>query len=118
MGDIKIFKLDDYAHYAAHSLMVFLNWYHRNVASIISPDDLDELEIINPEDGMMWSNLNITPEDIERIGDADEYGTGKNAGDLLRRDDKILKLQTYADVLNVLGEDDIKEPFEISTSEW
>lgn len=115
MADLKIFRLDDYSWYVAHNLMEFLNWYHKNVIDIETVDDLSELEIIEPENGDMWSDTNITPEDIERLGDCDEYGTGKELGDLLRRYGEIYKKQTFADVL---GGEDIKEPYEIASTEW
>lgn len=76
MENIKIFKMDDYSWYAAHNLMEFLNWYNKHIDSIETPDDLSELEIIEPEDGTMWSNENITQEDVETLGDADEICRG------------------------------------------
>lgn len=114
MADIKIFRLDDYSWYAAHNLMEFLNWYHKNIDSIETPDDLSELEIIEPEDGTMWSNENITQEDIEELGDAEEICRG-GIGDLKRLDGYIYKVQTFADVL---GDEDIKEPYEIASTNW
>ena len=59
MANIKIFKMDDCSWYAAHNLMEFLNWYNKHIDSIEVPDDLQELEIIEPEDGTMWSNENM-----------------------------------------------------------
>ena len=104
MANIKIFKMDDCSWYAAHNLMEFLNWYNKHIDSIEVPDDLQELEIIEPEDGTMWSNENITQEDVETLGDADEICRG-GIGDLKRHDGDIFKMQTFADVL---GDEDIK----------
>lgn len=112
--EIKIFKIDDYSWYAAHSLMEFLNWYHKNIDSIEIPEDLQELEIIDPKDGSMWFSGNITKGDIEELGDCDETCRG-GIGDLIRRDGEIYKMQTFADVL---GDEDIKEPYEIASTEW
>ena len=114
MANIKIFKMDDCSWYAAHNLMEFLNWYNKHIDSIETPDDLSELEIIEPEDGTMWSNENITQEDVETLGDADEICRG-GIGDLKRHDGDIFKMQTFADVL---GDEDIKEPYEIASTEW
>jgi hypothetical protein len=114
MENIKIFKMDDYSWYAAHNLMEFLNWYNKHIDSIETQDDLSELEIIEPEDGTMWSNENITQEDVETLGDADEICRG-GIGDLKRHDGDIFKMQTFADVL---GDEDIKEPYEIASTEW
>ena len=72
---------DDYSWYVAHNLMEFLNWYHKNVNSIETEEDLQQLEITEPEDGHMWSNTDITPEDIKELGDYDECcrgGVGDN----------------------------------------
>jgi len=114
MADLKIFKVDDYSWYVAHNLMEFLNWYHENIDSIETEEDLDYLEIINPEDGGMWSDENITQEDIDALGDLEELGAN-GIGALLRRGGEIYKYQTYA---AVLGDEDIKEPYEISSTEW
>lgn len=114
MADLKIFRLDEYSWYVAHNLMEFLNWYDKNINSIETPDDLTELEIIEPEDGQMWSNTNITQEDIKELGDYEECCRG-GVGDLIRRDGEIYKMQTFADVL---GDEDIKEPYEIASTEW
>lgn len=114
MADLKVFRLDEYSWYVAHNLMEFLNWYDKNINSIETPDDLTELEIIEPEDGQMWSNTNITQEDIKELGDYEECCRG-GVGDLIRRDGEIYKMQTFADVL---GDEDIKEPYEIASTEW
>lgn len=114
MTDLKIFRLDEYSWYVAHNLMEFLNWYDKNINSIETPDDLTELEIIEPEDGHMWSNTNITQEDVEELGNYEECCRG-GVGDLIRRDGEIYKMQTFADVL---GDEDIKEPYEIASTEW
>lgn len=116
MANLKIFRLDEYSWYVAHDLMEFLNWYHKNVNNIESLDDLSELEIIEPEKGCMWSNENITPEDIEELEIYDESCNG-GLGDLMRRecDGEIFKMQTFADAL---GDEDIKEPYEIASTEW
>lgn len=112
--NLKIFRLDDCSWYVAHDLMEFLNWYDKNINSIESVDALDELEIINPEDGQMWSDTNITPEDIEALGEYEETCRG-GIGDLMRKGDEIWKMQTFADVL---GDEDIIEPYEIASTEW
>lgn len=114
MADLKIFRIDDCSWFVAHNLMEFLNWYHKYIDSIETPEDLDCLEIINPEDGGMWSDENITQEDIDALGDNDEMGTNE-IGALLRRNGEIYKYQTYA---VVLGDEDIKEPYEIASTEW
>lgn len=114
MANLKIFQLDEYSWYVAHDLMEFLNWYHKNIDSIESEDDLQELKVIEPEDETMWSNMEITPEDIEKLGDSDEV-IGGGIGDLMRRGGEIFKRQTFADVL---GDEDIKEPYEIASTEW
>lgn len=114
MANLKIFRMDEYSWYVAHDLMEFLNWYHKNVNDIEDVDDLSELEIIDPEDGCMWCNSNITPDDIEELGDYDER-CGGGVGDLKRVHGEIYKMQTFADVL---GDEDIKEPYEIASTEW
>ena len=115
MANLKIFKVDDYSWYVAHNLMEFLNWYHKNVHSIETEEDLQQLEITEPEDGHMWSDTNITPEDIKELGDYDECCRG-GVGDLKRMSDgEIYKMQSFADVL---GDEDIKEPYEIASTEW
>lgn len=114
-GQIRIFQLDEYSWYAAHSIMEFLNWYHENVDSIEIPEDIAGITMIEPEDGSMWSNTNITQEDIDKLGDYDEH-CGGGIGDLKRMSDgEIYKMQTFADVL---GGEDIKEPYEIASTEW
>ena len=114
-GQIRIFQLDEYSWYAAHSIMEFLNWYHENVDSIEIPEDIAGITMIEPEDGSMWSNINITQEDIDKLGDYDEH-CGGGIGDLKRMSDgEIYKMQTFADVL---GDEDIKEPYEIASTEW
>lgn len=114
MADLKIFRIDDCSWFVAHNLMEFLNWYDKNIDSIETPEDLDCLEIINPEDGGMWNDANISEEDIKALGDADQLGTNE-IGSLLRRGGEIYKYQTFA---AVLGDEDIKEPYEIATTEW
>ena len=115
MANLKIFKVDDYSWYVAHNLMEFLNWYHKNVNSIETEEDLQQLEITEPEDGHMWSDTNITPEDIKELGDYDECCRG-GVVDLKRMSDgEIYKMQSFADVL---GDEDIKEPYEIASTEW
>lgn len=114
MENLKIYRLDDCSWFVAHDLMEFLNWYNKNIDSITEPDDLSELEVIEPEDGTMWSDTNITPEDIEELGEYDEHCKG-GIGDLMRRGGEIFKKQTFADVL---GDADIKEPYEIASTEW
>lgn len=114
MTNIKIFRMDENSWYAAHNLMEFLNWYDKNVSSIETTDDLSELEIINPADGTMWSNENITGEDIAALGDSEKRCSG-GIGDLKRHDGLIYKMQTFADVL---GDEDISEPYEIASTEW
>jgi len=114
MADLKVFKVDDYSWYVAHNLMEFLNWYHENIDSIETKEDLTELEIIEPKDGTMWNSTNITQEDIEALGEYEEVCRG-GIGDLMRRDGEIYKMQTFADVL---GGQDIKEPYEIASTEW
>lgn len=115
MADLKIYRLDEYSWYVAHNLMEFLNWYNKNIDNIEEPDDLQELEEIEPENGVIWSTKNITSKDIENLGNYDEHGTGKEIGDLKKHDGEICKLQTFADVL---GKEDIKEPYEIASTEW
>ncbi len=112
--ELLIFRVDEYSWYVAHDLMEFLNWYHKNIDSIDDPDELTELEMFDPEDGTMWNDRNITQEDVDRLGDCDDI-TGGGVGDLMRRDGEIYKRQTFADVL---GEEDIKEPYEIASTEW
>lgn len=114
MENLKIFRICEYSWYVAHDLMEFLNWYHKNVDSIETPEDLEELEIIEPKDGVVWSNTNITPEDIEELGDYDSICKG-GIGDLMRRDGEIYKMQTFADVL---GKEEVQEPYEIASTEW
>lgn len=114
MANLKIFQIDEYSWYVAHDLMEFLNWYHKNINSIDEPDELCELKMIEPEDGCMWRDSNITPEDIETLGDDDEHCRG-GVGDLKRVHGEIYKMQTFADVL---GDEDIKEPYEIASTEW
>lgn len=114
MANLKIFRVDDYSWYVAHDLMEFLNWYHKNVNEIEDELDLIELEVTDPKDGCMWSNTNITQEDIDTLGDYDEHCAG-GVGDLMRRDGEIYKMQTFSDVL---GDEDIKEPYEIASTEW
>lgn len=114
MANLKIFRMDEYSWYVAHDLMEFLNWYHKNVNDIENVDDLSELEIIDPEDVCVWCDSNITPEDIEELGDYDEHCRG-GVGDLKRVHGEIYKMQTFADVL---GDEDIKEPYEIASTEW
>lgn len=114
MADLKIFRLDYYSWYVAHNLMEFLDWYHKNINNIETEDDLSELKIIEPEDGCMWSDQNITSEDVTALGDYDEHCKG-GAGDLMRRHGEIYKMQTFAEVL---GDEDIKEPYEIASTEW
>lgn len=109
-----IFQVDEYSWYAAHSIMEFLNWYHRNIDSIEIPDELSEMTMIEPENGMMWSNQNITQEDIEALGELDELSRG-GIGDLKRVQGEIFKYVTFADVL---GDEDFDEPFEIASTEW
>lgn len=115
MADLKIYKIDECSWYVAHNLMEFLNWYNKYIDELTEPDDLQELKVIEPESGTMWSDTNITQEDIAALGEYDEYGTGKDIGDLKRHDGEICKLQTFADVL---GDKDIKEPYEIASTEW
>lgn len=114
MADLKIFSVDDFSWYVAHDLMEFLNWYHENVLGINKPEDLSELHMLEPEGGYMWSNANITQGDIEALGEHDKYSRG-GEGDLMRRDGEIWKRQTFADVL---GDEDTKEPYEITSTEW
>lgn len=109
-----IFQMDEYAWYVAHSIMEFLNWYHRNIDSIEILDELQGITMIEPENGTMWSNQNITQEDIEALGDSDEICRG-GIGDLMRRDGEIFKMQTFADVL---GDEDFNEPYEIASTDW
>lgn len=114
MANLKIYRVDEYSWYVAHNLMEFLNWYNKNIDNITEPDDLQELEVIEPENGTMWSDTNITPKDIETLGEYNEICKG-GIGDLKRHDGEIYKLQTFADVL---GDEDIKEPYEIASTEW
>lgn len=114
MTNLKIFKMDDYSWYVAHDLMEFLNWYHKNVESIETEEDLSELKVINPEDDWMLDDSNITQEDIKKLGDLDSYH-GETGGDIMRLQDKIYKERTFAEVL---GDEDIKEPYEIASAEW
>lgn len=109
MANLKIFRLDDCSWYVAHDLMEFLNWYHENINSVETTDDLSDLEITEPENGHMWSNTNVTPEDIAELGEYDELGN------LMRRDGEVWKRQTFAEVI---GDIDIKEPYEIASTEW
>lgn len=104
MANLKIFRLDDCSWYVAHDLMEFLNWYHKNINDIETADDLSELEIIEPEDGCMWCDTNITLKDIAELGDCEGRCKG-GVGDLMRRGGEVYKMQTFADVL---GEEDIK----------
>lgn len=114
MTKLKIFRVDDCSWYVAHNLMEFLNWYHKNIDTIENPDDLMELKEINPEEGTMWSDRNITPDDIDSLGDSDEIGRDE-LGSLQRRYGEIFKKQTFAEVL---GDEDINEPYEIASTEW
>lgn len=114
MAELKIFRMDEYSWYVAHNLMEFLNWYHMNVNNIEDEEDLSDLEVIEPQDGQMWSNTNVTEADIEELGDYDEHCSG-GIGDLMRKDGDIYKLQTFEDVL---GDEDINEPYEIASTEW
>lgn len=109
-----IFQVDEYSWYAAHSIMEFLNWYHQNIDSIEIPDEISEMTMIEPENGTMWSNQNITQEDIEALGELDELCRG-GIGDLKRVQGEIFKHVTFADVL---GDEDFDEPFEIASTEW
>lgn len=111
---IYIFRLDEYSWYAAHSIMEFLNWYHENIDSIETPEDIAEITMFEPEDRTTWSNKNITPEDIEALGEYEEKCRG-GIGDLKRISGEIFKMQTFADVL---GDEDIREPYEIASTEW
>lgn len=115
MADLKIFRVDEYSWYVAHNLMEFLNWYDKNIDSITETDDLSQLEITEPEDGTMWSDKNITQEDVKKLGENDEYGSGEEAGDLKKFYGEIYKMQTFAEVL---GDEDIMEPCEIASTEW
>lgn len=114
MEDVKIFRVDDYSWYVAHDLMEFLNWYHKNINNIDEPDDIGELQMFEPKDGYMWSNVNITPEDIAELGECDGRCKG-GVGDLMRNGGEIWKMQTFADVL---GDEDVKEPYKIASTEW
>lgn len=111
---IRIFRMDDISWYAAHSIMEFLNWYHKNIDSIECPDELQGMEMFAPEDGSMWSTENVTQEDLEKLGESDGVCRG-GIGDLMRRDGEVFKMQTFADVL---GDEDITEPFEIASTEF
>lgn len=106
---INIFRMDEDAWYAAHNLMEFLNWYDKYVCKIEDAEQLESIEILEPEDGFMWSNINITQEDIEALGDCEE------TVNLIKRDGEILKYQTFADVLK---NEDITEPYEIASTNW
>jgi len=114
MADLKIFRIDDYSWYVAHNLMEFLNWYHKRFSNIDEPEQLEMLEMFNPEDGAMWSNSNITTDDIVALGEYEEVCRG-GIGDLRRIGGEIFKMQTFADVL---GDEDINEPYEIASTEW
>lgn len=114
MNNLKIFRMDDYSWFVAHDLIEFLNWYHKNVENIETEEDLSELKVINPEDDWMWNDLDITPEDFKRLGDLDSC-RGETEGDLMRFQGRVYKLQTFAEVL---GDKDIKEPYEIASADW
>lgn len=110
----KIFRIDDKSWYVAHSLMEFLNWYHQNIKSIESSEDLQELEILETSDVKVWSVKNVTKEDMEKIGNSDSYFD--NGIPLLQRENgEIFKLQTCKEFL---GEEDITEPYKIASTEW
>ena len=118
MSDLHIYRINPYSRYVAHNLMEFLNWYHKYVDSIETVDDIEHLEIIEPNDGYMWSDQNITPEDINNLGDKDEYHNGLysvSLGDLQRKDGRIYKYQTFADVL---GDKDPAVPYELASFEY
>lgn len=109
---MKLFKVDECSVYVANNLMEFLNWYHKNINTLEDVEELSELEEVSLDD-VMWYTGNITDEDILRLGDYDEVCSG-GAGDLQRRYGEIYKLQTYREVL---GDEEITEPYEVSNTE-
>lgn len=113
VAKLQIFRMDEYSWYVAHNLMEFLNWYHKNIDNIESEDDLSCLEVIEPEDGCMWCDTCVTQADIDELGEYDILCRGE-VGDLKRVHGKIFKRVTFADVL---GDGDIKEPYEIASTE-
>lgn len=115
MADLKIYKMDEYSWYVAHNLMEFLTWYDKNIDSIETPYDLSELEEADINTEGMWTNEGVTPEDIEELGESDKLGVARKMGSLRRVNGEIYKFQSFA---QVLGGEDIKEPYEIATTEW
>lgn len=110
---MKLFRIDDCSVYVANNLMEFLNWYHNNVDTLEDAEDIEGLEELSLED-VMWYSGNITDEDIKSLDDYEEVCKG-GIGDLQKRNGEIYKLQTYRDVL--AGEE-IREPYEVSNTEW
>lgn len=115
MADLHIYKLDEYSWYVAHNLMEFLNWYHKYIDSIDTEEDLECLEIIEPEDGYMLNSENITEEDILLLGDNDEICDNEGNVILKRMCGEIFKRQTFAEVI---GDEDPAEPYEIASTEF
>lgn len=113
MKELKIFQLEEEVWYAAHNLMEFLNWYDKNVKPIETPEDLKGLQMFAPEDGYTWSADNITPEDVEALGEKTELDRG-GSGNLRRVGNVIYKMQTFSELLE--GEDQ-QVPYRITGKE-
>lgn len=91
----KVYRINEYEWYATNgTLGELIGWYDKNVDSIEDVDTLQGIEESNIETEGMWSERNVTPEDIERLGDADEYCSRHPVfGDLKRHEGDVVKYQ-------------------------
>ena len=113
----KVYKINECEWYATDgTLGELIGWYDKNVDTIEDVEELQEIKECNIEKEGVWSEKNVTPEDIERLGDLDEYGSRpRQFGDLRRHEGEIVKYQSFK---NILGDDEIKEPYQIASTEW
>ena len=112
---MKVYRLNECEWYATNgTLGQLIGWYDKNVDSIDDPDEICDIEECNLETEGMWSDSNVTPDDIKKLGNLDEYCSNPpEFGDLMRQGGEVVKYQSFKDIL---GNDDIKEPYCIASS--
>jgi hypothetical protein len=120
-----VYKLNDYEWYVTSwYLEDVLEWYNKEFDEL-SEDDIERCDI--DLQGMWW--ITKDKEDIERLGDSDEFihiektdkGTRRNVqfGDLMKKDGAVYKYTSFREVIkNNYLDEPLSEPEVIASTEW
>jgi hypothetical protein len=128
MENIKVFKMGDYEWWATKfNKEETLEWYIEESGLLEDEVSMDEMKECDLDKEGMWWETN-DPEDIKKLGDADEIvgiekingRTRKRVrfGNLMRRGAEVYKFIPFREALEKYGDFEESSCFCLATTEW